>query len=60
MMKRNLLAIGLASTLLMPVVSWAGNALAPHPAPAVDESGLMLLAAGLVGAGVALLRRRGR
>ncbi len=61
MMKRNLFAIVLTSTLLMPVVSWAGvNVLFTHPAPAVDESGLMLLAAGLIGAGVAILRRRGR
>ncbi len=60
MMKRNLFAVVLACTFLMPMASWAGNALFTHPAPAVDESGLMLLAAGLIGAGVALLRRRGK
>ncbi len=61
MMKRNLFAVVLACTFLMPMASWAGfNALFTHPAPAVDESGLMLIAAGLIGAGVAILRRRGR
>ncbi len=62
-MKRHLFAIVTSWTLLSPVVTWAGVGVGraiPHAAPAVDESGLMLLGVGLVGAGFALLRRRGK
>ena len=39
-------------------MAWAGGVVGSAPAPAMDEAGLFMLAAGLVGAGLALVRRR--
>ncbi len=50
-----------SAVLLVPVAAWAGlgQPTAPQPVPALDEAGLLVLVAGLVGAGLALVRRRG-
>jgi hypothetical protein len=49
----------LAMTLLVPISAWAGFAVkAVSPAPALGEVGLIALGVGLVGAGVAYLRKR--
>lgn len=57
-MKRGVLVV-LAATLLVPISAWAGFATnAAAPAPALGEVGLIALGAGLVGAGLASLRKR--
>ncbi len=49
------------TVFLTATMAWAGGvaATALRPAPAMDEPGLWVLAAGLVGAGLVLVRRRG-
>ncbi len=56
-MKGSLLS---SAVLLVPLAAWAGlgQPAAPQPVPAMDGAGLLVLAAGLVGAGLALVRRR--
>jgi hypothetical protein len=48
--------------LLVPCSAWAGTmvakAVVPAPAPALGEVGLIALGVGLVGAGLAFLRKR--
>jgi hypothetical protein len=57
-MKRGVLVV-LAATLLVPISAWAGFATkAASPAPALGEVGLIALGVGLVGAGLARLRKR--
>lgn len=54
-MKATVLGLGI---LLIPTMTWAGGAVsAARPAPVLDESGLVMLALGLAGTGLALLRR---
>ncbi len=50
---------GLA-VFVFPAIAWAGRAVSGAPAPAMDEPGLLVLAVGFVGTGLALLRRRRR
>jgi len=58
LMKRGVLVV-LAATLLVPISAWAGFATkAVSPAPALGEVGLIALGVGLVGAGVAYIRKR--
>jgi hypothetical protein len=45
-------------TLLFATASWAGLTVSGAKAPALDEPGLIMLGIGLVGAGLAMLRRR--
>jgi len=50
----------LAATMVVPAMAWAGGA-APPPveaAPVLGDAGLIALGIGLVGAGVAFLRKR--
>jgi len=51
------------ATLLVPALSWAGvpEPGGPQPsAPLMNDGGLVMLALGLAGTGIALLRGRGR
>lgn len=57
-MKRGVLVV-LAATLLVPISAWAGfTTKAAAPAPTLGEVGLIALGVGLVGAGLARLRKR--
>ncbi len=47
-----------SAVFLTGSLAWAGGSVATAPAPTLDEAGLLMLAAGLVGAGLALVRRR--
>jgi hypothetical protein len=51
-----------ALIVLLPAsITWAGvvvGAPAPAAAPAMDEAGLIMLAVGLAGTGIAFLRRK--
>jgi len=47
----------LAATAAVPALAWAGGAPAPVTAPALGDAGLIALGAGLLGAGVAFLRK---
>jgi hypothetical protein len=49
----------LVATFLAPAAAWAGRDIrALSPAPALGEAGLIALGIGLVGAGLAFLRKR--
>jgi hypothetical protein len=51
----------MTATLMGPAMAWAGGGVAVRAvssAPALDEAGLIALGVGLVGAGVAFLRKR--
>jgi hypothetical protein len=55
--------IVLAATTVVPAIAWAGGGPAPMPppvaaAPVLGDAGLIALGIGLVGAGVAFLRKR--
>lgn len=54
-MKATALSLGV---LLAPTITWAGTTVGRTPAPVMDEPALLVLAVGLVGAGLALVRRR--
>jgi len=56
-MKRCALIL-LAAALLAPLSAWAGFVTQSQPAPALGDAGLIALGAGLLGAGVAFLRKR--
>jgi hypothetical protein len=48
----------IVGTLLLATASWAGTSVIGVNAPVLDEPGLIMLGIGLVGAGLAMLRRR--
>ncbi len=50
--------LAIIGLILIPTVTWAGNAMSPVGAPAMDESGLFILGSALVGTGAYLLRWR--
>ena len=55
-MKRRILVL-FAAALLAPLSAWAGVTTQNLSAPALGDAGLIALGVGLLGAGVALLRR---
>jgi len=59
-MKATRFAVCLILIRLLPAVVDAGTTVARPSAPALGEAGLVALGIGLLGAGVALLRRRNR
>jgi len=46
-----------AATVMIPTMAWAGTR-AVEAAPALGDAGLIALGVGLLGAGVAFLRKR--
>ena len=55
-MKRGTLVL-LVAALLVPLSAWAGRETV-SPAPALGDLGLVALGVGLVGTGIAFLRKR--
>jgi len=47
----------LVATVMIPTMAWAGDRVV-QSAPVLGDAGLIALGAGLLGAGVALLRKR--
>ncbi len=47
----------LAVTVMVPTLAWAGTLVTRQPAPVLGDAGLIALGVGLLGAGVALLRK---
>lgn len=56
-MERRILVLS-AAALLVPLSAWAGFPAQNLPAPALGDAGLIALGVGLLGAGVAFLRKR--
>jgi len=52
------LSVFVVAALLFATASWAGFTVTGLKAPVLDEPGLIMLGIGLVGAGLAMLRRR--
>jgi hypothetical protein len=48
----------IVGVLLIATASWAGTTVSSAQAPVLDEPGLIMLGIGLVGAGLAMVRRR--